>query len=155
MKKNIHTETDKKIAELMQEIKSLNTELDYCRNMNEILRTNYDQVNSERINYRRIIKYHSLLMVLANLDIIQKSGAWYAYEGNKIGQGRENAKQYLSEHPEVFDEVVRKVRVHFGLEQGEDAGQGQAPGLEQDRDESTAAAGGIGSDAGEGSKEDL
>ncbi len=67
MKKNIHTETDKKIAELMQEIKSLNTELDYCRNMNEILRTNYDQVNIERINYRRIIKYHSLLMVLANL----------------------------------------------------------------------------------------
>ena len=91
----------------------------------------------------------------ANLDIIQKSGAWYAYEGNKIGQGRENAKQYLSEHPEVFDEVVRKVRVHFGLEQGEDAGQGQVPGLEQDRDESTAAAGGIESDAGEGSKEDL
>jgi len=91
----------------------------------------------------------------ANLDIIQKSGAWYAYEGNKIGQGRENAKQYLSEHPEVFDEVVRKVRVHFGLEQGEDAGQGQAPDLEQDRDESTAAAGGIESDAGEGSKEDL
>ena len=85
----------------------------------------------------------------ANLDIIQKSGAWYAYEGNKIGQGRENAKQYLSEHPEVFDEVVRKVRVHFGLEQGEDAGLGQAPGLEQDRDESTAATGGIGSDAGE------
>ena len=67
MKKNIHTETDKKIAELMQEIKSLNTELDYCRNMNEILRANYDQVNIERINYRRIIKYHSLLMVLANL----------------------------------------------------------------------------------------
>ena len=67
MKKNNHTETDKKIAELMQEIKSLNTELDYCRNMNEILRTNYDQVNIERINYRRIIKYHSLLMVLANL----------------------------------------------------------------------------------------
>ena len=67
MKKNIHTETDKKIAELMQEIKSLNTELDYCRNMNEIFRTNYDQVNIERINYRRIIKYHSLLMVLANL----------------------------------------------------------------------------------------
>ena len=67
MKKNIHTETDKKIAELMQEIKSLNAALDYCRNMNEILSTNYEQVNSERINYRRIIKYYSLLMVLANL----------------------------------------------------------------------------------------
>ena len=60
----------------------------------------------------------------ANLDIIQKSGAWYAYEGNKIGQGRENAKQYLAEHPEVFDEVCRKVRVHAGLEQGEDARNG-------------------------------
>ena len=67
MKKNNHTETDKRITELAQEIKNLNTELDYCRNMNEILSTNYDQVNSERINYKRIIKYYSLLMVLANL----------------------------------------------------------------------------------------
>lgn len=67
MKKNNHTETDKKITELMQEIKYLYTELDCCRNMNEILSTNYEQVNSERNNYRRIIKYHSLLMVLANL----------------------------------------------------------------------------------------
>jgi hypothetical protein len=67
MKKNNHTETDKKIAELMQEIKSLNAALDNSNNMNEILRTNYDQVNIERINYRKFIKYHSLLMVLANL----------------------------------------------------------------------------------------
>ncbi len=56
----------------------------------------------------------------ANLNIIQKSGAWYAYEGEKIGQGRENAKQYLAEHPEVFDTVVHKVRVHFGLEEEND-----------------------------------
>lgn len=43
-------------------------------------------------------------------NIIVKSGAWYAYEGSKIGQGRENAKGYLKEHPEVLAEVEQKVR---------------------------------------------
>ena len=80
----------------------------------------------------------------SNLNIIQKSGAWYAYEGEKIGQGRENAKQYLAEHPEVFEEVAGKVREHFGL--GTDA-QGEAS------DENDMA-GGMMADAGEGSKED-
>ena len=47
-----------------------------------------------------------------------KSGAWYAYEGNKIGQGRENAKQYLRDNPEICNEVEHKVRNHFGLEKG-------------------------------------
>lgn len=46
----------------------------------------------------------------AEENIIVKSGAWYAYEGNKIGQGRENAKGYLKEHPEVLAEVEQKVR---------------------------------------------
>ena len=80
----------------------------------------------------------------SNLNIIQKSGAWYAYEGEKIGQGRENAKQYLAEHPEVFEEVAGKVREHFGL--GTDA-KGEAS------DENDMA-GGMMADAGEGSKED-
>ncbi|HCI73418.1 MAG TPA: recombinase RecA [Lachnospiraceae bacterium] len=88
----------------------------------------------------------------ANLDIIQKSGAWYAYEGNKIGQGRENAKQYLAEHPEVFDEVCRKVRVHAGLEEEADAGteSGIAPTAPEKMDFAEGAL----LDAGEGSKED-
>jgi recombination protein RecA len=43
-------------------------------------------------------------------DIVEKSGAWFAYNGEKIGQGREAAKQYLTEHPEVLDEVAQKVR---------------------------------------------
>ncbi len=51
----------------------------------------------------------------ANIDVINKSGAWYAYMGNKIGQGRENAKLYLKEHPEVCDEIEKKIRVHYGL----------------------------------------
>ena len=49
------------------EIDNLNTALGYSQNMTEIMSHNFDQANSERINYRRIIKYHSLLMVLANL----------------------------------------------------------------------------------------
>ncbi len=56
-----------------------------------------------------------ILDLAASIDVINKSGAWYAYEGNKIGQGRENAKQYLRDNPQVCDEVARKVREHFGL----------------------------------------
>lgn len=64
-----------------------------------------------------------VLDLAAGLDIVNKSGAWYAYEGNKIGQGRENAKSYLREHPEVMDEIEAKVRAHYGLDGG--AGQEQ------------------------------
>ena len=54
-----------------------------------------------------------VLDLASNLNIVNKSGAWYAYNGNKIGQGRENAKLYLKEHPEVMEEVERKVREHY------------------------------------------
>ncbi len=48
-------------------------------------------------------------------NIVEKSGAWYAYNGAKIGQGRENAKNYLHDNPQVRDEVEHKVRVRYGL----------------------------------------
>ena len=51
-----------------------------------------------------------LLDLAAKHDIIMKSGAWYSYQGERIGQGRENAKKYLTEHPEIFAEVDRVVR---------------------------------------------
>lgn len=51
-----------------------------------------------------------ILDLAANDDIINKSGAWYAYQGNKIGQGRENAKLFLKEHPELMQEVEEQVR---------------------------------------------
>ena len=57
-----------------------------------------------------------ILDLAADLDIIVKSGAWYAYEGNKIGQGRENAKQYLKDNPQICDEVAAKVRAHYGFD---------------------------------------
>ena len=57
-----------------------------------------------------------ILDLAADNGIINKSGAWYAYEGNKIGQGRENAKQYLKDNPAVCDEVEQKVRELFNLD---------------------------------------
>ena len=57
-----------------------------------------------------------ILDLAADLNIVVKSGAWYAYEGNKIGQGRENAKQYLKEHEDVCEEISRKVREHYGFD---------------------------------------
>ncbi len=56
-----------------------------------------------------------ILDLAAANNIINKSGAWYGYDGNKIGQGRENAKIYLREHPEVMEEVEKKVRQKYGL----------------------------------------
>lgn len=56
-----------------------------------------------------------ILDLAAGIDVVKKSGAWYAYEGEKIGQGRENAKTYLETHPEVMEELDRKVRAHYHL----------------------------------------
>jgi recombination protein RecA len=64
-----------------------------------------------------------VLDLAANLGVIVKSGAWYAYEGSKIGQGRENAKLYLAENPDVMDEVIHKVRVQYGLDPDDSASE--------------------------------
>lgn len=57
-----------------------------------------------------------ILDLAAGIDIIKKSGSWYAYEGEKIGQGRENAKAYLESNPQVMEAVEKKVREHYNLE---------------------------------------
>ena len=61
-----------------------------------------------------------ILDLAADAGIVNKSGAWYAYEGNKIGQGRENTKQYLKEHTEMLQEIEQKVRAHYGLQDARD-----------------------------------
>lgn len=58
-----------------------------------------------------------ILDLAASINLVVKSGAWYAYEGEKIGQGRENAKQYLKDNPAVCDEIAAKVRAHFHLDE--------------------------------------
>lgn len=62
-----------------------------------------------------ISKEGSLLDMGVELDIINKSGSWFSYNDTKIGQGRENAKQYLRENKEVAEEINKKIRAHFSL----------------------------------------
>ena len=63
-----------------------------------------------------ISKEGDILDLAAENGIVNKSGAWYAYDGNKIGQGRENAKQFLRDNPEVCAKIEAQVRELFGLE---------------------------------------
>lgn len=78
-----------------------------------------------------ISKEGDILDLAANIGVINKSGAWYAYKGEKIGQGRENAKNYLREHPEVAEEVENLVRLHYGLQGAEAAAVPEAPEVEE------------------------
>ncbi len=71
-----------------------------------------------------ISKEGDILDLAANCGIINKSGAWYACDGNKIGQGRENAKQYLKDNPEFCAEVESKVRAHYALQGSEKETEG-------------------------------
>ena len=68
-----------------------------------------------------------ILDVATNADIIVKSGAWFAYKGEKIGQGRENAKQYLEDNPAVLAEIDKAVREHYALDT-----EGKAPAMAED-----------------------
>lgn len=70
----------------------------------------FDIMFGEGISYEG-----DLLDLAAEIDVINKSGAWYAYQGNKIGQGRENAKIFLKDNPEICAEIDRRVREHFNL----------------------------------------
>jgi len=56
-----------------------------------------------------------LVDLASEANIIDKSGAWFSFNGERIGQGRENAKQFLIEHPEVYNSIEGKVLAHFGV----------------------------------------
>ena len=73
-----------------------------------------------------ISKEGDILDLAVKCDLVSKSGAWFAYNGDKIGQGRENAKNYLRQNPEVCKEVEHKVRVACHLEE-EDASAEKEP----------------------------
>ncbi len=62
-----------------------------------------------------ISKVGSLLDAAIDAGIAKKSGAWYSYGEMKLGQGRENSKEYLKEHPELMEEIDQKVRQHFNI----------------------------------------
>ena len=85
-----------------------------------------------------ISKEGSLIDVGVDLEIVKKSGAWFTYEGDQLGQGRENARQFLAEHIDLRDEIERKVREAVGLtgfteddDQPITIGEAEAPPLEE------------------------
>ena len=67
-----------------------------------------------------------ILDLAAESGVVNKSGAWYAYEGEKLGQGRENSKMFLQQNPEMCAEIERKVREHYGLLQNPQTDADQA-----------------------------
>lgn len=67
-----------------------------------------------------IIKDGEILDLGVDVGFIEKSGSWMSYNGQRIGQGRENARQYLLEHPELLTEIEDRLRVHFALSKGDE-----------------------------------
>ena len=80
-----------------------------------------------------------ILDLATKIDLVNKSGAWYAYNGEKIGQGRENAKSYLTAHPEIMEEIEEKVRAHYGIgaegQEAEESAQAAPADAEEVMDE--------------------
>jgi recombination protein RecA len=68
-----------------------------------------------------ISKIGDMLDLAANNGIVEKAGAWYAYNNSKLGQGRENSKTFLEQNPEIADEIKQKLLNKFGLLGGVDA----------------------------------
>ena len=81
-----------------------------------------------------ISKEGNILDMAVNLDIIEKAGSWFSYNGERIGQGRENVKKYLKENAEVLEEVEKKVRDNFAKAFEQSLGE-DLPSKEDDEEE--------------------
>ena len=69
-----------------------------------------------------------------NLDIIEKAGSWFSYNGERIGQGRENVKKYLKENPDILKDVEEKVRDNFAKAFEQSLGE-ELPVVDDDEEE--------------------
>ena len=92
----------------------------------------FKQVEFDIMYGEGISKTGELVDLGVKAGIVEKSGAWLSYDGNRIGQGRENAKQFLKDNPKIADEIERLIRANAGLivdkmlvnpEAGEDDGE--------------------------------
>ena len=83
-----------------------------------------------------ISKEGDILDLAADCGIVNKSGAWYAYNGDKIGQGRENAKLFLKEHTDICDEIEKKVRIQYHLLPDEEGDTQETAATESVQDDS-------------------
>ena len=81
-----------------------------------------------------ISKEGNILDMAVNLDIVEKAGSWFSYNGERIGQGRENVKKYLRENPEMLNEIEEKVRANFAKAFEQSLGE-ELPSAEDDEEE--------------------
>ena len=85
-----------------------------------------------------ISKEGEILDLAAECNVVNKSGAWYSYNGERIGQGRENVKVYLKDHPEICEEIEKQVRIQYHLlpeEEGTTQAAGRAATSETETEE--------------------
>ena len=73
-----------------------------------------------------------ILDLASECNVVNKSGAWYSYNGERIGQGRENVKIFLKDHPEICEEIEKKVRIQYHLLPGEEPENAEQNGEEQE-----------------------
>lgn len=81
-----------------------------------------------------ISKAGNILDMAVNMDIVEKSGSWFSYNGDRIGQGRENVKKYLQDNPEILKDVEEKVRANFAKAFEDSLGE-EIPDIDDDDDE--------------------
>ena len=80
-----------------------------------------------------ISKEGNILDMAVNLDIVEKAGSWFSYNGERIGQGRENVKKYLRENPEMLNDIEEKVRANFAKAFEQSLGE-ELPSAEDDEE---------------------
>ncbi|WEV73499.1 recombinase RecA [Bifidobacterium sp. ESL0798] len=94
----------------------------------------------------------SVLDMAIQCDVVKKSGSWFTYEGDQLGQGRENVRQFLKDNPALTDEIERKVKIKYGLipddSKPDDDGDGKDADSQQDSGSSRADAGAGASEVG-------
>lgn len=78
----------------------------------------FKQVDVDIMFGEGISREGSIIDIGSEIDIVQKSGAWYSFGEDRLGQGRENAKQFLKEHPDISDIIESKIREHFQVSAG-------------------------------------
>ena len=96
----------------------------------------FKEANVDIMYGESISREGSIIDIASELDIIQKSGAWYSYKEERLGQGRENAKQFLKENPEIANEIEQLIREHYDLGSGRlDDDEPTVAALESEDDE--------------------
>ena len=87
----------------------------------------FKQVEVDILYGQGISRVGSLFEMAVQNDLIEKSGSWFSYNGERIGQGAQNAKQYVADHPEVYDELEQKIRALYQEGGMEEVPEGEEP----------------------------